>query len=871
MHSMTNLFRFIAARHMRLRPGRTAFAVLGIACGIALYIAISIINESTSGFFRDSMTAVSGKARLTISAGELGFDENIGEQVEKIEGITDAVPVLETRSWLLTTNESLMVLGVDLLQEKGVRNYKTEGKQIIGDSLSFIAQPDSLILTDSFAKSHGFKPGDKLELSTARGRAKFTIRGILEPTGLATAYGGALAIMDIDSARVAFGKLNKTDHIDVVTAKGVDVDQTAEKLRALLGTNYIVERPEMNSQQMEQMIKSFQFMSQFISMLALIVGVFLISNSVSMSVAERSKEIGTLRALGTKRISILILFISEAFAMGTMGAFIGAFLGRGLAGIMVESVTKAMTTTFHQTIEASSLKFTSSTVLSAVAIGAAASIIAALLPSIKATRVQAIDAMKRKNTGEEAVKTGFRRYLGLIGSVLFGGSLLTSYLVKNPDLAWLQVVMQIGAIVGSALIGPALVLGFVRLIRPMVLASSNLVPRLAVDNILRNPKRTASNVTSLMVGLILVVIIASINVSFKGTLLKFFARIMHADLIISSNGKLQSHESQPLGEELKAKIEANPGVLGAYELREIKFNYEGQKILLKHYGEPPKPEFATSVDGEIEQRYNIFDTADRDVEEAGKELYHSPDPTVMVSENFVTHFNKKTGDSIELTTPNGPKKFRIIGIVAEYASPIGTIVMARSVFGAYFSDHLVSGYAVKLKRGFDPIQVRSELDRELGKEFKLTIMLNGDIRKQVISTMDSSFAYTRAIEMAALIVALLGLMNTLIITVMERTREIGLSRAVGLTRKHITRMIIIEAVSQGGLGALISMGLGTALGMLWVTQNLARSLGWVVHFYVPWAALGTTFALGIVVTLIAAWYPARRAAHIEIVDALDYE
>ena len=866
-----NLFRFIAMRHMRLRPGRTAFAVLGIACGIALYIAISIINESTSGFFRDSMTAVSGKARLTISAGELGFDENIGEQVEKIEGITDAVPVLETRSWLLTTNESLMVLGVDLLQEKGVRNYKTEGKQIIGDSLSFIAQPDSLILTDSFAKSHGFKPGDKLELSTARGRATFTIRGILEPTGLATAYGGALAIMDIDSARVAFGKLNKTDHIDVVTGKGVDVDQTAEKLRALLGTNYIVERPEMNSQQMEQMIKSFQFMSQFLSMLALIVGVFLISNSVSMSVAERSKEIGTLRALGTKRISILCLFIAEAFAMGTLGAFIGAFLGRGLAGLMVDSVTKAMTTQFTQKIEASALKFNSGTVMNAVIIGAVASIIAALMPSIKATRVQAIDAMKRKNTGEEAAKSGIRRHLGLLGFLLFGGSLLTSMFVKSANLQWLQLVMQMAAIVGSALIGPALVLGVVRMIRPIVLAGSNLVPRLAVDNILRNPKRTASNVTSLMVGLILVVIIACINVSFKGTLLKFFGRIMHADLIISATGKLQSHETQPLGEELKAKIEANPGVLGAYELREIKINYEGQKILLKHYGEPPKPEFATTPEGEPELRYNIFDTADRDVEEAGRELYHSAEPTVMVSENFVVHFHKKTGDSIELTTPSGPKKFKIIAVVAEYANPVGTIMMARSVFGSIFSDHLVSGYAVKLKRGYDPIQVRTELDKALSKEFKLTIMLNGDIRKQVINTLDSSFAYTRAIEMAALIVALLGLMNTLIITVMERTREIGLSRAVGLTRKHITRMIIIEAVSQGGLGALISMGLGTALGMLWVTQNLARSLGWVVHFYVPWAALGTTFGLGVIVTLIAAWYPARRAANIEIVDALDYE
>ena len=868
---MINLFRFITLRHLKLRPGRTAFAIMGIACGIALYVAISIINESTNGFFRDSMTAVSGKAKLTISSGEIGFDQAVADQVEKIEGVTDAVPVIETRSWLVSSNESLMVMGVDLLQEKAVRNYKSEGKAIIGDSLSFIAQPDSMILTDSFAKSHGYKIGDKLDLNTAGGKARFTIRAILSPTGLATAYGGALAIMDIDSARLAFGKNNKTDRIDVVTAKGADVDQTAARIRAALGPSFTVERPEMFSEQMERMIRSFQFMSQFLSTLALIVGVFLISNSVSMSVAERRKEIGTLRALGTKRAGILVLFISEAFAMGTLGALLGAFLGRALAGFMVKAVTTSMSVQFFQKIEASSLQFTSATVFGAVGIGALASIVAAVFPALKATQVQAIDAMKRKDTGEEGAKKGFRRHLGSAGFVLFAASLLGSALITRPELQALQFLTQIGAIVGSAMLGPVAVIWVLRVVRPLVLRSSKLVPRLAIDNILRNPKRTASNITSLMVGLILVVIIACVNVSFKGTLIRFFNRILHADLIISTTGKLQSSETLPLSEGLKAKLEANPGVLGAYELREIKMNYQGESLLLKYYGEPPVPEAPAAQDSEPALRYNIFDVVDRDTESAGKDLFHSKDPVVMVSENFVVHFRKKTGDSIELVTPQGPKSFRIVAVVAEYANPMGTIFMARPVFREIWDDHLVSGYAVKLKHGFDPVTVRRELDQALSKEFRLTIMLNDDIRKQVMSSLDSSFAYTKSIEIAALLVALLGLMNTLIITVMERTREIGLSRAVGFTRSHISRMILIEAASQGGLGAIIAVILGTALGMIWVTQNLAHSLGWVVHFYVPWVALGTTFGLGLFVTLIAAWYPARRAARIEIVDALDYE
>ena len=378
----SNLFHFIGYRHMRLKPGRTAFSILGIACGIALYIAISIINESTSGYFRDSMAAVSGKAALTAAARRAGLScrQDIADQVEKIKGVKDAVPVIENRSWVSTTNESLMVMGVDLLQEKAVRSYKSEGKAIIGDSLTFITHPDSMILTDSFAKAHGYKINDKIELLTAKGKMTFTIRAILSPTGLATAYGGALAVMDIDAARMAFGKDGKTDRLDIVVEKGADVAAVADRIRKILPANFEVERPEMQSEQMERMIKSFQFMSRFFSSLALIVGIFLISNSVSISIAERRKEIGTLRALGTKRNGILALFLCESFAMGTVGALLGAFLGRGLKlAYLVTSVTRAMSQQFAYRIEATSLKFDLSTVLGAVAIGALSSLLAALI------------------------------------------------------------------------------------------------------------------------------------------------------------------------------------------------------------------------------------------------------------------------------------------------------------------------------------------------------------------------------------------------------------------------------------------------------------------------------------------------------------
>ncbi len=861
---MKNLFQFVALRHLRMRPGRTVLAVLGIACGIALYVAISMINDSTSGYFRESMAAVSGKATLGVSAGELGFDEKLADQVEAVPGVKDVAPVLENRTFVPETNESLVVVGVDLLQEKSVRDYKTTGKKVVGDSLTFISRPDSLIVTEGFAASHNLKIGSVIELTTAHGRAKFTVRGILAPTGLAKAYGGAMAVMDIDAARIAFGKEGKTDRVDVVTAPGVDVDAVAKKIEAAIGPRFTVERPEMASAQMERMVHSFQFMSHFLSMMALIVGVMMISNSVSISVAERRKEIGTLRALGTKRRGILALFVAEAVAMGSLGALIGAFIGRLLAGRLVGAVTHAMTEQFTQRIEAGELKFDAQTILSAVAIGACAALVASFIPAYRATKVEPVDAMKRKDTGA-GVQKGIRRFSGILGAVLVACAIAGSLYFSKSDSKMAPVFLQGFAIIGSALLGPALVIWLVALVRPIAAERWSLVPRLAVENVLRNPKRTGTNVTSLMVGLILVVLVACVNSSFKGTLMRFFGRILHADMIVSATGRLQSHQTTMLDENLKARIEEQPGILGVYELREAKFDYQGEKILLKYYGEPPRP------DKTDERRYDIFDTIDVDSEVAGNELFHAKQPVLMVSENFYVNFKKTTGDTITLMTPKGPRDFKIAAMVNEYANPLGTIYMSRDTYRGLFDEHVVSGFAVKVKKDADPVQIRSELDKRLSKDMKITILLNDDIRKEVARVIDSSFSYTHAIEIAALVVALMGLMNTLLITVMERTRELGLTRAVGMTRKHVARMILLEAASQGGLGAIISALLGTVLGLLWVTQNLAHSLGWVVKFYVPWASLGTTIALGVLVSIAAAWYPARRAAALQIVDALDYE
>jgi putative ABC transport system permease protein len=269
--------------------------------------------------------------------------------------------------------------------------------------------------------------------------------------------------------------------------------------------------------------------------------------------------------------------------------------------------------------------------------------------------------------------------------------------------------------------------------------------------------------------------------------------------------------------------------------------------------------------------YSTFQVLDRPAAQAGQELFHSQEPSVMVSENFVLHFHKKTGDHVEIDTPSGRVSFRIIGVIADYASNEGIFYIDRTLYRKLWHDPLVNVFGLQLEPGADLEKVRQEIDTRFGRAHNLTVISNAEIKEQMISTVDQSFSYTRAIEVAALLVGLLGLLNTLLISVMERMRELGMLRAVGMSRGQLASMILQEALIQGGLGACAAVVLGGGIAYLWITHSLAHVLGWLIEFHFPWASAVGTVLVGTAVSVIAGYWPARRASHLEIRDALEYE
>src|SRR6202051_3338396 len=271
-------------------------------------------NQSVLYAFRQTVDRIAGSTQLQISAGETGFDENVLERVQAVPEVRVAVPVIEAVVGTGVEGQgNLLILGVDMTGDRSLRDYDFESNDdAIDDPLVFLAQPDSLMVTDTYARENRLGLGAKVPMSTMDGQKLFTIRGIMKSGGLTTAFGGNLAVMDVYAAEKVFGRGRKFDRIDLAVKDGVHVEDVKQKLEMLLGPGFQVQAPSARANQFESISHVYSVTADITSAFALFIGLFIIYNTFQIAVAQRRSEIGILRALGATRTQVRTLFLSES-------------------------------------------------------------------------------------------------------------------------------------------------------------------------------------------------------------------------------------------------------------------------------------------------------------------------------------------------------------------------------------------------------------------------------------------------------------------------------------------------------------------------------------------------------------------------------
>lgn len=861
---LLNLVRHISLKHARLQKTQLIMAMSGICLGVAAMVSINLVNRSVFHSFEESINQITGRAELQITGADSGFPEEMLERVQGVTGVEYAVPVIETNANFSGGKErSLMILGIDVLQDHKIRDYSiTDESADIPDPLLFLAKHDSILLTRTMAAQEGIKIDDEIKVQTVAGIKTFKVRGLLNPEGPAKVAGGDIAIMDVYAAQMAFGKEGRIDRIDVSFLPGNDFNTMKERVSQALPEGYSIDTPAGRTRQVAVLLDRFRNSMDLIGSLALFVGMYLIYNAVSIAAVQRRKEIGILRALGGSKTQIAGMFLTETVIVSTIASLLGVALGlvfaKGAVGLVAQSVTDMYVKT-----SVAEITFSWSVAISKTCVGVLASIAAALIPSLAAARISPTSAIRALPFTENTFLSGKKIKIASALCCLLAALIIIVYetaSVSSP-IKNLGFISSAGIIllIGVSLATPMLLGHAVALSHGFLAFFSGVAGRLAMLNLQKNMTRNSVAVAAILCSIALFVSSANTVHSLRRSMFDWFDSIIRADILVSSGHPLATGGSPtiPMPGEMQAEIEKIPGVKSVEPFRKGYLIYNGKKMLLEIFDVALRLEYCPTMiaQGTKEDMQRLLPDQDN----------------VVVNEGFATKYQVAPGDTLILPTPIGPKSFGIAAIVVSYTSDSGVIWMDVNTYRRHWHDPLVDTYEVLIQPKADIDTVRQAILQRFGHERKLFALSAAAFKVEIGKILDRSFVLTNAVNIITLGIAGFGIIVTLLASVLERTREIGILRAIGMTKGQIAKVVIIESTLIGIVGGTLGAATGIVIGWIELEGAFHLDYGSSITYHLHYSSMALALLLAAGLSALAGLYPARKAAKTNIVEALTYE
>jgi putative ABC transport system permease protein len=853
---MIPLFRFVSLPYLRQHRLRVLFPLVGIALGVAVFVAVRVTNISTLRAFERTVEAIAGRASLEIAGRGALLDETLLPVARRTPGVASVAPLILTDVLVQEAKgTALLVAGIDVVADRAVRDYTfrwTEGDQ--QDPFAMLTKPQSIVLNERFARRYGLNIGGAVHVYTSQGTQQLVVRGFLRPEGAAEALGGNFAVMDIAAAQVLFNKIGHLDRIDVVPREGFPLDVVQEALQQRLGPGVQVRRPQARNQAVEKMLRSFHVNLTALSLIALIVGMFLIYNSTTISVVQRRRELGILRSLGVPRQRIFRLIMSEALMIGMAGALGGIGLGVLLARVALRLVSPAVST-LYVLENINRVVLTWDTAVVGAGLGITTALLSAAWPTLEALRISPMAAMQHR--GMYSIRQAQLWPSTLAGVLL----LLIAYgLSRLPAVAGVSVfgyLACLALVLGVSCLVPLVLRALTRVGRQTITHWLGVEGLLALDNLLYALRRGTVAIAALLTSFAMMISVAIMVKSFKRTVYTWVEQTFSADLLV--------HQATPGGERsvltmphaLRQELLRLDGVRDADSARGIDLEYQGNPVLL------------VAVDFVVYAQYGTFPFVTGNPQQATRQVIEQQG--VLVSENFSRRYQVSVGDRLTLDTPKGPQAFPVVGVVIDYSSDRGAITMERTTYTAYWGDEQVDAFGVFVTPGANLEQVAERIQRHFAGRYPLYVLTRGKFRDRVLELVEQPFAVTYALEVIAILVALLGVTNALYASILERTRELGVLRAIGATRQRVRRIMLIEGGIMGIIGALCGLVAGIFLSVILIFVINRQVFGWTLQMTVPIPFAGLTLLLLVVATVLASYQPARQAARVHLTEAVQYE
>ncbi len=847
----------IALRHSSKHPFQSLLLILGVALGVGMIIAIDLANSSASEAFTLSTNRIAGKATHQIVASADGVPSPLYRTLRAALGLQDVAPVVTDLVILEEANQLPMtLLGVDPFAEPPFRSYlQTQNDDGSSGSLTLEAltrlllEPNSVIISENLAERFDFAVEEVITLKTNDGPKRVTIIGLVSAANEASRRAlDGLILSDISTAQEVLGQVGYLSYIDLILSPDADIQPILD----ILPNDMQIERKALRNETLDQMLAAFELNLSALSLLGLVVGMFLIYNTISFSVVQRRSVLGALRCLGVTRREIFGLVLTEALvlsAIGTMiGLGIGIILGRGLVGFVSRTINDLFFTT---TVQGVSL--TSWTIYKGVVIGLGAGLIAAFVPALEATTVPPSSTLIR-SVGEARMQR-LLSILSVSGLGLLGLGLLLLQLSQTSIVISFAALFAI--LLGMALLTPwltQLVMHLIQALMPPLGIISLMAPR----DILRSLSRTSVTIAALMVAVSVIIGVSIMITSFRGTVIAWLNDILTADIFISP-----ANQSSPGGNQIPAEfvdqIRAYPnvrqiGLIRGFEAISPAYG----AVRINAISPSPSDDLRGFLwhEGPRAEAFTAFDTG-----------------AIFISEVFARRQGLPVDapTDIVLTTASGAQTFRVAGVFYDYASPSGLIMMRLKTYQTHWADDGISGVSLYLSPDTNVDDMLVKLQDKFAGPYQLSLVSNRTIKEQALVVFDRTFTITSALRLLATVVAFIGVLSALMSLQLERTRELGTLRATGMTLGQLWSLTFLETGLIGLTAGLIAIPAGWILALVLIYVINLRSFGWSLQMQVDGMTFLTAMLVALIASLLAGIYPSWRLNKLTIATALREE
>jgi putative ABC transport system permease protein len=859
---MLTLLRRLSVRHLGGAPLRSALVVLGIALGVAVVVATRATSASMVASFDELVERTSARADRIVVGGQAGIPSELVAEIAAVDAVEHASAALEITTRFAggdgsrSPSEPLLILGVDFLGDPYFLPFRGEGEddRLVEDPLAFANDPSALLITRALATRRKLDVGSEVRVLGADGPVTLHVRGILRDEGPAQSFGGQVAVMFLDAAQVAFARGTLVDRIEIALRAGHDEARADARIAQVLAGRARLERPAQSGERLRALASPLNDGLELSGIVALLVGVFIIYNAVAIAVLQRRRETGILRALGVLQRQVVLHFTLEATLLALLGIGAGLLLAERLVVLTHAQATTAMA--FLSSARPGAPRIGPNDALVGALAGLAITWLAALLPAWRGARLDPVAALRKT---AHAFDRGMARanLLALLGfATMAAGWALALLGVWAPWGGYIATVLDLA---GAALLAPFLIVRLHALSVRSVERVFGVPGRLGLDYVRRELARSTVNVLALMIAVALSVAVSGWLGSFEHAVRAWFEQVSAADFTVTAGSPVLDGKHLPLSAQTVKKLEGIEGVAALQPMRLVEQRYGETTLRLVASETRPYLEQARRK----QREWRVLD---------GKspiEPHELADGTqIVLGENAAHRLGLGAGDRMQLESPTGVVELTVRAVVVDYSSDVGAGFIDRALYVERWKDEALDIVNVYLEPGAEAERVASTVRARLGDSDAVFVTGAVALREQFLGLLTESFAYARSLELIVLFIALLGVVGTMIAAVIDRTRELGMLRAVGASRAQIARALVIEAAFIGICAVVLGTAAGATQCKMFLEILVAEQSGWRIDFVFPLEGTLRMGALVVAAGALAGLFPGMRAARLEIKEAL---